>query len=111
MATNKPLFYTWERTDPLGDAYSYIPRPEASKVSVIDGIETFAYKHDSGNWKVYEATTGMYIQSSRWCTTRKAAVEDAKKTLEALGVQYCKDSISERISRYGKSPYGQTITN
>lgn len=108
---NKPLFYTWERTDPLGDDYTYVPRPTASRVQVMDGIETFAYKRDSGNWKVYEATTGMYINTARWCTTRKAAVEDAKNTLERAGLECCKKAIEDRINSYGKSPYGQTITD
>lgn len=108
MAKNKPTFYTYERVEPMSEEYHYVERPNASRVEVVEGIETFAYKHDSGNWKVYEATTGMYIDSSRWCTTRKAAVEDAKKTIESFGIEECKSVIEQRISKFGKSPYNGT---
>lgn len=102
---NKPLFYTYEKENPLEDVYSYVHRPTANRVKIVDWLETFAFQQEAGNWKIYEATTGTFIHISRWCKTRKQAVEEAKKSLEYRGEQFVRDSIEKFHKNYGISPY------
>lgn len=104
---NKPLFYTYEKENPLEEIYTFVPRPNANKVKIVDWLETFAFKQEAGNWKVYEATTGTYIHIPRWCKTRKQAVEEAQKVLDYVGKDFALESVQKFYKNHGRSPYCQ----
>ena len=69
-----------------------------------EGITMFAHKNEHGGWNVTEATSGLSV--ARGMGTQREAMQDARETVDRMGAERLRSTLSQSIERNGSAFLG-----